>query len=93
MLVGTARGYARLPSSADPLVKGPHPAWKPFWLMPALLGMIAYAIDTLNILAVPFLLIFVGGYYWAAFAKLSADYQARMAFQRQRKLALEEAQN
>ena len=103
-LVGYETGFVRTPKYA---IGGDNKkalaskyrsriGWLPFFELAAgtwFLGMIAYAIDTLNILAVPFLLIFVGGYYWAAFAKLSADYQARMAFQRQRKLALEEAQN
>ena len=70
--------------------------WLPFFEMAAgtwFVFMIAYAIETFNFLAIPFLLIFVGGYYWAAFAKLSADCKARLAFYRQRKLALEEAAN
>src|SRR5436309_8396254 len=32
------------------------------------LGMVAYAAETYNFLAIPFLLLFVGGYFWAGFA-------------------------
>jgi cellulose synthase/poly-beta-1,6-N-acetylglucosamine synthase-like glycosyltransferase len=52
------------------------------------LFMTAYAIDSFNFLAVPFLVIFVAGYYWAAFTKLWADWQGRLAWQRQRRLEL-----
>jgi cellulose synthase/poly-beta-1,6-N-acetylglucosamine synthase-like glycosyltransferase len=52
------------------------------------LFMLAYAIDSFNFLAVPFLVIFVAGYYWAAFTKLWADWQGRLAWQRQRRLEL-----
>jgi hypothetical protein len=36
---------------------------------------------------VPFLLLFVGGYYWAGFTTLWAEYQGRVRWQRQRDLA------
>jgi cellulose synthase/poly-beta-1,6-N-acetylglucosamine synthase-like glycosyltransferase len=47
------------------------------------LGMTAFAIDSLNFLAVPFLLLFVGGYYWAGFTTLWDEYQGRLRWQRQ----------
>ena len=68
--------------------------WLPFLELAAgtyFLGMIAYAEETFNFLAIPFLLIFVGGYYWAGLSKLTAEYKAKMAFNRERKLAIEEA--
>jgi hypothetical protein len=40
---------------------------------------------------VPFLLLFVGGYYWAAFTTLWDEYQGKLAFERARALAAEEA--
>ncbi len=54
------------------------------------LGMVAFAIESYNFLAVPFLLLFVGGYYWAGFTTLYAEYQGRMRWQRERKLAAQE---
>lgn len=44
------------------------------------LGMVAYAIDTLNFLAVPVLMLFVGGYYWAGFTTLYQEWQDRQRF-------------
>ena len=32
------------------------------------LGMVVFAIDTFNFLSIPFLVLFVGGYYWAGFS-------------------------
>ena len=43
---------------------------------------ILYAIDTYNFLAVPFLSLFVGGYYWAGFSTLWEEYQGKVAFER-----------
>ncbi len=52
-------------------------------------GMIAFAIDTYNFLSIPFLLIFVGGYYWAGFSTLIDEYRGKMAFNKAQALALE----
>jgi hypothetical protein len=51
--------------------------------------MVAYAIETWNFLAVPFLLLFVGGYWWAGFTTLYQEYQGKLQWQRERALALE----
>jgi hypothetical protein len=51
------------------------------------LAMVVFAIESFNYLAVPFLLLFVGGYYWAGFTTLWAEYQGRVRWQRQRDLA------
>ena len=48
--------------------------------------MIAYAIDTWNYLAIPFLLLFVAGYYWAGFTTLLQEYQGKLQWLRQRRL-------
>jgi cellulose synthase/poly-beta-1,6-N-acetylglucosamine synthase-like glycosyltransferase len=56
------------------------------------LGMIGYAIESYNFLAIPFLLLFVGGYYWAAATTLWAEYQGKLAFERARALATEQAE-
>ncbi|MEO8098165.1 MAG: cellulose synthase family protein [Acidobacteriota bacterium] len=55
-------------------------------------AMIYYAIDSWNFLAVPFLLLFVGGYYWAAFTTLWDEYQGKLAFERARELASKQAE-
>ena len=49
--------------------------------------MVIFAIDTFNFFAIPFLLIFVGGYYWAGFTTLYQEWQNKLAWQRARKLA------
>ena len=49
--------------------------------------MVLYAIDTMNFLAVPFLLLFVGGYFWAGAATLHDEYKNRVAFNKARALA------
>ncbi len=49
--------------------------------------MIDFAIETLNFFAIPFLVLFVCGYYWAAFSTLYEEYRDRLQWQRARKLA------
>jgi len=44
--------------------------------------MVSFAIDTINFPAIPFLLLFVGGYWWAGFSTLWQEYQARQRWQR-----------
>src|SRR5579872_6571566 len=41
-------------------------------------GMVIYAVQTLNFLTIPFLMLFVGGYYWAGFGTLYQEYQGRL---------------
>ena len=55
------------------------------------LGMVIFAITSYNFLSVPFLSLFVGGYYWAAFATLYQEHRGRMQYLKQRKLALQMA--
>ncbi|MEJ7608305.1 MAG: hypothetical protein WKF37_19065 [Bryobacteraceae bacterium] len=55
------------------------------------LYMISFAIDTSNFFAIPFLLIFVSGYYWAGFSTLWTEYQGRVRWHRQRRLELQKA--
>lgn len=54
------------------------------------LGMTAFAIDSYNFLAVPFLMLFVGGYYWAGISTLHEEYQGRLRWQRAQKFAAQE---
>lgn len=51
-------------------------------------GMIVFAIQTYNYFAIPFLLLFVAGYYWAGFGTLLQEHQSRLAWLKQRKLEL-----
>jgi hypothetical protein len=51
------------------------------------LFLVAYSIDTFNFLALPFLLMFVGGYFWAGFGTLIDDYRERLRWERRRAAA------
>jgi cellulose synthase/poly-beta-1,6-N-acetylglucosamine synthase-like glycosyltransferase len=55
-------------------------------------AMTVYALNSYNYLATPFLLLFVGGYYWAGFTTLWQEYQGKLAFERQRELAADRAE-
>jgi cellulose synthase/poly-beta-1,6-N-acetylglucosamine synthase-like glycosyltransferase len=101
-LVGYQTAFARTPKYAvgDKKVKLGNErykariGWLPFLEIAAgtwFLYMIAYSIESYNFLAVPFLSLFVGGYYWAAGSKLWFEYQAKQAWEKRRKLALEAA--
>ena len=49
--------------------------------------MMNFAMDTLNYFALPFLLLFVCGYYWAGLSTLYEENRNRLRWQRARKLA------
>ena len=51
-------------------------------------GMIGFAISTYNFPSIPFLTLFVGGYYWAGFGTLYQEYQGRLRWLRERGLEL-----
>jgi len=51
--------------------------------------MVAFSIESWNFPAIPFLLLFVVGYYWAGFSTLYQEWQGRLRFERERALALE----
>ncbi|MBI5281634.1 MAG: glycosyltransferase [Candidatus Solibacter usitatus] len=54
------------------------------------LGMTGYCIEVMNFFAMPFLSIFVCGYFWAGCSKLWQEHQARMRIEREaRKVELE----
>src|SRR5712692_4685853 len=55
------------------------------------LGMVAFAIESNNFLAIPFLLLFVAGYYWAGFETLYYESQGRLRWTQQRHLELDTA--
>jgi len=52
------------------------------------LGMVAFAIETYNYLSIPFLALFVFGYYWAGLATLYQEYQSKLQWLKQRNLEL-----
>jgi cellulose synthase/poly-beta-1,6-N-acetylglucosamine synthase-like glycosyltransferase len=65
--------------------------WLPF--VEVALGFVyiliaAYAIDTYNFFAVPFLAIFSAGYFWAGFSVLNQEFRSLLRFQRERRLAI-----
>ena len=43
-------------------------------------GMVYYCIESLNFLSIPFLMIFVSGYYWAGFSTLWQEFQGLLQF-------------
>ncbi|HEY1756643.1 MAG TPA: cellulose synthase family protein [Bryobacteraceae bacterium] len=64
--------------------------WLPYAELAAgtvFLAITIYALNSYNYLAAPFLLLFVGGYYWAGCTTLWQEYQGKLAFERQRELA------
>jgi hypothetical protein len=50
--------------------------------------MIVFAIQTYNFFSIPFLGLFVFGYYWAGFITLYQEHQGRLRFLKQQRLAL-----
>ena len=56
------------------------------------LAMVIFAIDSYNYLAVPFILLFVCGYFWAGCTTLWEEYQGKVRWQRAQELAAERAQ-
>ncbi len=56
-------------------------------------AMIAFAIDTNNFFSIPFLLLFVGGYYWAGFGTLIQEQHSRLQWMKQRRLELKAARS
>jgi cellulose synthase/poly-beta-1,6-N-acetylglucosamine synthase-like glycosyltransferase len=52
------------------------------------LAMIVFAIRTYNFFSIPFLALFVFGYYWAGFTTLYQEHQGQLRFLKQQKLAL-----
>ena len=51
------------------------------------LFMVLFAVETLNFLSIPFLMLFVCGYYWAGFSTLYQEYRDKVQWQKARKLA------
>jgi cellulose synthase/poly-beta-1,6-N-acetylglucosamine synthase-like glycosyltransferase len=55
------------------------------------IAMIAFAVETANFLSIPFLLLFVFGYFWAGFSTLYQDHQSRLRWLKQARLELKAA--
>jgi cellulose synthase/poly-beta-1,6-N-acetylglucosamine synthase-like glycosyltransferase len=98
-LFGIKSAFARTPKYAlsDRKVKIEHARYRrrSGWLPYAELAvgsyfayMVTFAIQTWNLAAVPFLLLFVAGYYWAGFSTLYQEWQGRLQWQREKALAL-----
>ena len=101
-LFGIRTGFVRTPKYA---IEGHHipletrkyrskSGWLPYIeiaLGTYFLGMAAFAIETYNFLSLPFLLLFVAGYYWAGLTTLYQEYQGRLRWLRQKALELETA--
>ena len=51
-------------------------------------AMVVFAIQTYNFFTVPFLMLFVMGYYWAGFGTLYQEQQGRLQWLKQQKLAM-----
>jgi cellulose synthase/poly-beta-1,6-N-acetylglucosamine synthase-like glycosyltransferase len=99
-LLGVKSAFARTPKYAvgDRKVKIDHAAYRrrSGWLPYAEVAMggyfvymTAFAIESWNFPAVPFLLLFVAGYWWAGFTTLYQEYHGKLQWQREQALALE----
>jgi len=99
-LFGIKSAFARTAKYAvgDRKVKLENPQYRrrSGWLPYAELAMGAYfvlmvkfAIDTWNFPAIPFLLLFIAGYWWAGFSTLYEDFQGRLRWERERAATLE----
>ena len=102
-LFGVKSGFVRTPKYA---IEGTRAArmsvkkykrrsgWLPYFELAVgtyFLYMCWYAINTFNYPTLPFLLLFVGGYYWAGFGTLWQEYQDRLRYNRQHRMEFETA--
>lgn len=98
-LFGVETAFARTPKYAigDKIVKLEAKKYRrrSGWLPYAEIGvgtyfvaMIIFAAQTYNFFAIPFLFLFVAGYYWAGFGTLYQEHQSRLAWLKQSKLAV-----
>ncbi|MGC4050389.1 MAG: hypothetical protein QM757_13510 [Paludibaculum sp.] len=91
-LMGKQSAFVRTPKYA-PKAAGAQGATaykrKSGWLPFAEIGMgcfflfmALYCIEVMNFFALPFLMIFVSGYFWAGFSTLWQEHQARLRYER-----------
>jgi hypothetical protein len=102
-LLGVQTAFARTPKYAiatDQKVKLKNAKYRSRsgWLPYAELAfgcyfvyMTDFAVRSFNFLVLPFLLIFVAGYFWAGLSTIYTDFQGRLRWNAQRKLELERA--
>jgi cellulose synthase/poly-beta-1,6-N-acetylglucosamine synthase-like glycosyltransferase len=102
-LVGYQTGFARTPKYAiggqqkvqiQNIQYRRRSGWLPYAELLVgsyFLGMVVFAISSENYLSIPFLMLFVGGYFWAGATTLWEEYQGKLAWERQQALALEAA--
>src|SRR5580698_5459464 len=102
-LIGYQTGFARTPKYAiggtqkvqiQNIQYRRRSGWLPyaeFAVGTYFLAMVVFAIESYNFLAVPFLTLFVGGYYWAGWTTLWEEYKGKLAWERQQALAYESA--
>jgi hypothetical protein len=102
-LVGYQTAFARTPkygqgkqlAGAGAVQYRRRSGWLPYAELAVGTGFLfvmVYAIDSFNYMALPFLMLFVGGYYWAGITTLWDEYRGKLAFERQRALAAERAE-
>lgn len=100
-LTGKQTSFVRTPKYAPKAASGGPVAVayrrKSGWLPLAEIAMgfiflciVGYCISVMNFFALPFLLVFVCGYFWAGFSTLWQEYQAKLRFEREaRKVEIE----
>jgi len=94
-LIGYQTGFARTPKYAiggdrkvrlEKIKYRRRSGWLPYAEIGVgsfFLWMVVFAIESYNFLAIPFLLLFVGGYYWAGFTTLWQEYQGKLQWERE----------
>jgi hypothetical protein len=103
-LFGVQTGFVRTPKFAigDQKVKMANTqyrrgsGWLPYLEIAAgtyFLGMVAFAIDTYNFLSIPFLMLFVCGYFWAGFSTVYQEFQGKLRWKAQMAEARRAAEN
>ena len=78
--------YAGIRRSRSPVQYRRKSGWLPYIELAIgtyFLGMVAFAIDTANYLSIPFLMLFVCGYYWAGCATLYQEFQGKLRWKAQ----------
>jgi cellulose synthase/poly-beta-1,6-N-acetylglucosamine synthase-like glycosyltransferase len=98
-LIGYQTGFTRTPKYAIGGERKVHleninyrrrSGWLPYAELAVgtfFLAMVIFAIESFNYLAIPFLLLFVGGYYWAGCTTLWEEFRGKLRWQRQLELA------
>ena len=90
-LFGVQTSFVRTPKTGDPKIKVAssyrrRSGWLPYielGIGTYFLGMVAFAIDTANYLSIPFLMLFVCGYYWAGCSTLYQEFQGKLRWKAQ----------